>query len=320
MFDIVCVGFTCLDIPVLGDLSASIFDIDSTHVDKISMAAGGDAVNEAVTSASLGMNTAIVSYVGNDHGGKVLLDALHSKNVDTTGVEVFEGMSSQTAIPLIDKAGERHFLFNSGCSPLFTGLNVDYNKYYDTKILTIGSFFVAEKFDKEGVPVILRGAKERGVITVADTCCDVMGLGIENIRGVLPYLDYFMPSYEEAVALAGVEDYAEIAKFFMDLGAKNIVLKLGSKGSFVKTATEEFTTPAFLDVDVIDTTGCGDNFVAGFCCGLFHELPLRDCALFASATAGINAGFIGGSGGLQAIDEVVEFLDNRGIVIEGLKK
>lgn len=320
MFDIVCVGFTCLDIPVLGDITPGIFEVDSTHVDKISMAAGGDAVNEVITCSSLGLNAAIVSYVGSDHGGRVLVDALNNKGVDTSGIEIFEGYASQTAIPLIDKTGERHFLFNSGCSSEFTGLNVDYNKYYQTKILTIASFFVAKKFDQIGVPQILRGAKEHNVLTVADTCCDVMGLGIDNIKDVLPYIDFFMPSYEEAAFLTGEKENVKIAEYFLKLGAKNVVLKLGAAGCFVKTATEEFAVPAFLDTKVVDTTGCGDNFVAGFCCGLYHELPLRDCAVFASATAAINAGFIGGSGGLGAIEEVLEFLGARGITIAGLRE
>ena len=315
MYDIVCVGFTCLDIPVLGDIGKSVFDIDSTHVDKISMTAGGDAVNEVITAASLGLKTAIISYVGSDHGGKVLTDALKSKNVDVSGIEIFEGEQSQTAIPLIDKSGERHFLFNCGCSPKFTGLNVDYEKYYQTKLLNIASFFVAEKFDREGVPKILQGAKERGVITVADTCCDTMGLGIDNIALALQYVDYFMPSYDEAVGFSGYTEYDKIADFLFSYGVKNVVLKLGSEGCYVKTEKEEFVVPAFSDCPILDTTGCGDNFVAGFSYGLVRDMPLRETAVFANAVASLNAAFVGGSGGLKSIEEVKYFLAERGIGI-----
>ncbi len=318
VYDIVCVGFTCLDIPVVGDIGKKVFDIDSTHVDSISMTPGGDAVNESVTCSSLGLNTAIVSYVGSDNGGQVIIEALKAKGVDTSGIEIFEGETSQTAIPLIDRSGERHFLFNCGCSPLFTGLNVDLEQYYQTKVMSIASFYVAKRFDKEGAPVILKGAKEHGVITVADTCSDVMGLGIENVREALPYIDYFMPSLDEAEALSGKTEYRDIAGVFMDMGAKNVVLKLGSKGSYIRSADEEVLTPAFLDTKVIDTTGCGDNFVAGFSYGISKGLSMQECAQFAGAVAGINAGFIGGCGGLKSITEVKEFLAARGISITGL--
>ena len=318
MFDIVCVGFTCLDIPVVGDIGKGVFDVDSTHVDSISMTPGGDAVNESVTCASLGLKTAIVSYVGDDNGGRVIIDALSSKGVDTSGIEIFSNESTQTAVPLIDKTGQRHFLFNSGCSPLFSGLNTDFTDYYSAKVLTIGSFYVAKLFDEHGAPVILKGAKEHGVITVADTCSDVMGLGLKNLAKALPYLDYFMPSLDEAQDLTGKTGYSEIAEVFLEMGAKNIVLKLGAEGSFIKNSEGEITVPAFCDIDVIDTTGCGDNFVAGFSYGLCKGFSLKECAQFASAVAGINAGFIGGCGGLKSITEVEDFLAERGVEIAKL--
>ncbi len=161
MYDIVCVGFTCLDVPVVGDIGKGVFEVDSTHVDKISMSAGGDAVNEVITAASLGMKAALVSYVGGDNNGKIILDTLEAKGVDILGIEVFENESTQTAVPLIDQTGQRHFLFNSGCSPLYTGLNIDYKPFLNTKVMTIGSFYVAIKFDEIGAPVILQEAKEK---------------------------------------------------------------------------------------------------------------------------------------------------------------
>ena len=318
MYDIVCVGFTCLDIPVVGDLGKQVFDIDSTHVESISMTPGGDAVNEAVTCASLGLRTAIFSYVGSDNGGRVIIDALNARNVDTSGIEIFEDSTTQTAVPLIDSTGQRHFLFNSGCSPQYTGLNIDFTPYYQAKVMTVGSFYVAKKFDTEGAPVLLKNAKGHGMITITDTCSDTMGLGLEHIAPCLPYIDYFVPSLEEAELLTGKKDYAEIAKVFMDMGAKNVVLKLGADGSYIHTSEESCIVPAFNDIKVIDTTGCGDNFIAGFSYGIYHDFSLRECAQFASAVAGINAGFVGGCGGLKSISEVKEFLKKRGIIIDKL--
>ena len=318
MYDIVCVGFTCLDVPVVGDLGKQVFDVDSTHVDSISMTPGGDAVNEAVTCASLGLRTAIFSYVGSDHGGRVIIDALNDRNVDTSGIEIFEGESTQTAVPLIDSTGQRHFLFNCGCSPKYTGLNIDFTPYYQAKVMTLGSFYVAKKFDITGAPTLLRNAKEHGMITVTDTCNDTMGLGLSNLAPSMPYIDYFVPSLDEAEQLTGKKDYAEIAAVFMEMGAKNVVLKLGADGSYIHTQEEAFTVPAFNDIKVIDTTGCGDNFVAGFSYGIYHDFSMRECAQFASAVAGINAGFVGGCGGLKSISEVKDFLKKRNITIDKL--
>ena len=313
-YDLVCLGVTCFDI-LVQSVGPQVFDVDSTVVDTICTASGGDASNEAITAASLGMKTALVSCVGKDWQGEGLLSHFERRGVDTSGIEIIDQANSVTAIALIGDSGQRNFIFSRGCAAEYDGLNADWDTFLRTKILSIGSFFVMSELDRYGAEIILKKAKDRGVITVADATCDTLGVGLPGIQGALQHLDFFMPSLEEAEALTGQKAYSDMAKTLMDYGVDTVVIKLGPEGCYIHDGRNAETIPAFRDQRIVDTTGCGDSFVSGFNYGLLHKYSLHDCGVIANAVAVINAGYIGASGHIESIERIKEFLEAHNIDI-----
>ena len=97
----------------------------------------------------------------------------------------------------------------------------------------------------------MKEAKERGCITT----WDLIGATEETIaivKPLLPHIDYFMPSIEEASIMCGLSQPEDVAKFYLDGGVKNCVLTMGGEGSLFMNNKEKIITPAF-DIEVVDT-------------------------------------------------------------------
>ena len=122
-----------------------------------------------------------------------------------------------------------------------------------------------------------------------------------------------MPSMEEAEYLASVSSTsslsspAELAAFFMDMGATSCIFKWGEKGSYIKTPDTELRVPAF-KVKVSDTTGCGDSYCGGFIAGLSMGYDLEQACQLATATSGLVATGLGSDAGVVDLDNTLAFM------------
>ena len=95
--------------------------------------------------------------------------------------------------------------------------------------------------------------------------------------------------------------------------------KLGAKGCLIKSQSERLLLPGF-PVHAIDTTGAGDNFVAGFLAGLSRGLSLTECGLLANAAGAIATTQLGATSAAAGIGGVVEFLKSAGKNIDGVQE
>ena len=124
----------------------------------------------------------------------------------------------------------------------------------------------------------LKFAKEHGVVTTFDQVAFPCPNLKEIVTVCMPYTDYFMPGFEEAIMMCGMEDRREVIKFFLDAGAKHTVFKMGGEGSSIAYMEDgqlhESRVPA-LKAPIVDSTGCGDAYCAGFIMGLSMGLSNR---------------------------------------------
>ena len=165
--------------------------------------------------------------------------------------------------------------------------------------------FVMPKLDGEPTARILRHAKDAGVMTSLDTVWDTTGNWLKTLEPCLPHVDVFLPSIEEAKQLTGLDSPPEIAKFLMDYGIQIVGLKMGKRGSYVRTVTEEIYAPSY-EVDVVDATGAGDAYVAGFLAGIVMGWDLKRTIELASAAGAACVTAIGTTAGIKNIEETVE--------------
>jgi sugar/nucleoside kinase (ribokinase family) len=99
----------------------------------------------------------------------------------------------------------------------------------------------------------------------------------------------------------------------MDMGATTCIFKSGEKGSHIKTPDTELRIPAF-NVNVSDTTGCGDSYCGGFIAGLAMGYDLEQACQLATATAGLVATGLGSDAGVVDLDSTLAFMKSANIL------
>lgn len=305
-FDVVCVGLAVGNV-VVRPVPETILQVDTTQVEEIAMMGGGDAFNQACVLSALGNRTALVSRMADDESGRMMKAALTQRGIDTSLISTDETDGTSTCIVLIKKDGQRSFCTYKGCLKTFGAGDIDMSCVKRARVVSIGGLFALPSFDTQTSVALFRAAKQAGAITVADTKYDAFHIGLAGIGELLAYTDYFFPSYDEAAALSGLREPARIAAFFRARGAKHVGIKLGGDGCWLNCDSFVGSVPAFA-ARVVDTTGAGDNFMAGLIHGILRGWSFRDCALFANAAGALAVTRLGATSGLEYLAPIQEFL------------
>lgn len=309
---VACVGLTILDIlgrpveriPPGGGLE---------FIDEIRLTVAGTAAGTVIDMAKLGVDSMLVGAVGDDEKGRFVLDTLRGFGVDVSAMQTVPGVPTSATILNVRPNGDRPALHQRGASDHFTLTDRLLQDIADCQIVHVGGNGLLRRFDGAPTAQLLAAAKAAG----ATTTYDLLAPGPEvlaDLESYLPNIDYFMPAMEEAAEICGLSDPDAIADFFLDRGAGACVFKWGAKGSFFATRSERQRIPA-LKIDVVDTTGCGDSYCAGFVSGLIDGLaPLDACARGTAAAALVATG-LGSDAGivdlahLEAFRQSAETLD-----------
>ncbi len=302
--EVLVIGAAIVDIP-LQPVSKNIFEIESCPLNRIAMTIGGDAINEATIITRLGHPTMLMSMVGNDVPGKFVMEHCQDNNIDITKLKVRDEIDTSINIGLVTEDGERTFVTNRNGSLWKLDFDdLDTSVFDQVRLLSFASFFNNPMLQGKPLVELFKKAKEYGLIICADMVKSRFGEGLEAIQEALGYVDYFFPNYDEACLMTGKTEVSEIADVFLDCGVKNIIVKVGKKGSFIKNKDEQFLVPGYPDSNCIDTIGAGDNFASGFIAALLEGKGLKECAMFANAVASISVESLGATTGVQSREQV----------------
>jgi len=308
MFDVTCVGILVADaiaktvdeLPGRGKLAL---------VDRLQLFTGGCAVNSGIALARIGLNVAIIGKIGDDGFGKFIYNSLKDENVNVDGLVVDPKSSTSASVVLVDSGGERSFLHSLGANAEFTDSDVDYSIIENSRIVFVAGTMLMPNFDGEPCARVLKRSKEMGKITALDTAWDSKGRWMKVLEPCMKYIDYFMPSYEEAVQLSGKEKPEDIADVFLSMGVKTAVVKLGKDGCFIKdSGGEKHSIPTYEDIKPVDTTGAGDSFAAGFLTGIAKGWSLYECGKFANAVGTHCVMAVGATTGIKSLEEIKAFM------------
>ena len=274
--DIICIGMALVDSIIKGfdphPVSASGYRAASG-----SLNVGGEAVNEAMAAAKLGLETGILCSLGEDDAGDMIIGALRRCGVDTA--RVLRSSEHQTPV-----------------TTMFV------------HALILGSLFRAPFDDPAVVLTVLRAAKEAGQLVFADTKMpNFRFLTLDDLGDSLPLIDYITPNEDEARYYSGKETPEEMADAFLSRGVRNVIIKLGSRGCFFKNREGSFSLPA-CEIRAVDATGAGDNFVAGFASEILRGASNADALRFANACGAICTTAVGAGTALRDREQVLRFL------------
>ncbi len=304
--DVLCLGIFVVDViarpidkfPEKGKLE--LFDELELHT-------GGCANNTAIGLAKLGISVGGMGKIGQDGFGDFVLRALDENGVDTRGMVRDANANTSFTFVMVASDGERTFFHYMGANAALSATDIRLELIKECKILHIAGSLLMPKFDGEPTAHLLRQAKAAGVTTSLDTVWDATGNWLKTLEPCLPYVDIFLPSIEEAKQLTGLDSPPEIAKFLMDYGIQTVGLKMGERGSYVRTKDEELYVPAY-QVNVVDATGAGDAYVAGFLAGTVMGWDMKRTIELAAATGAACVTAMGTTTGIQNLEETLKFI------------
>ena len=279
--DILSIGLIVSDIIVKG-VSRDIFDRDSCYCEPVKIACGGDAFNVAYNASKLGAKVALVGCVGGDIWGNHITQQLIDAGINTDGIVTRNQLNTATSVVLVEPNGMRHFAYNPGANDTLEVSCADKSLIERCKVLHIGSALALPALEND-LPELFRNAKASGKIITMDVTHDVDNIWLNKIEKALVFVDIFMPSLDEAVLICGTDDPSECVKIFHDLGVKKVIIKMGENGC----CASDFTAIRYFDsykANVVDTTGAGDSFVAGFLTAY-----LKNYDFFNSVDVGLRA-------------------------------
>ncbi|MEA4823927.1 MAG: carbohydrate kinase family protein [Clostridiaceae bacterium] len=311
MYDVVSVGILvadCIAKPIRKMPDRGKLEL----VDKISLHTGGNAATCAINVAKLGLKSAILGKIGGDGFGDFMDGALKKQGVETSGLRVDPDATTSSSLVMVGADGERSFLHSTGANAEFVESDINYDIVSKTGHVFVTGGLLMPKFDGTECAKFLKKCKEMGKTTAYDVCWDSTGRWMELVGPSMPYIDYFMPSIEEAIELSGgLTDPDEIADKFLSMGPHTIVLKVGKKGCFVKTKKgERLEVPTYSRIKAFDTTGAGDSFCSGFLTGLSQGWSLERCAKFANAVGTHCVMAAGASTGIKPMKDILQFMED----------
>ena len=254
----------------------------------------------------------MVGKIGNDMFGNYLKSVLESKDVDISGLKIDNDIQTSVSAVIVDGDGERSFLHCCGTNNVFSIKDVDWSVIESADLVFVTGTFIMDSFDGAETTEFLKKCKEMGKTTFLDVCWDAHGRWGKLLDDSMPYIDYFMPSIDEAKCIANEDEVDKMANVFFKKGVGNVVIKMGSKGCYVqqKDDAEGKIYPCY-KVKSVDTIGAGDSFCSGFLAAYARGKSLDFCAQFANAVAAHCVMDKGATAGIKTYDEIIKFIDEN---------
>ncbi|KAJ8767814.1 hypothetical protein K2173_020754 [Erythroxylum novogranatense] len=270
--------------------------------------AGGKGANQAVCSGKLSYPTYFVGQVGEDAYGNLILDALKNGGVCVDNVRNVHGVPTGHAVVMLQSDGQNSIIIVGGAN--MSGWPERLSDE-DLKIVKNAGIVLLQREIPDSVNIqVAKAAKSAGVMVILDAG----GMDAPLPEELLNAVDMFSPNETELGRITGMptEGYEQISQAALKchkMGVKQVLVKLGSKGSalFVE-GNNPINQPIIPAPRVVDTTGAGDTFTAAFAVALMEGKPIKDCMRFAAAAASLCIRVKGAIPGMPDRSSVVDLL------------
>ena len=304
MINVIVCGSCVIDLPCLPvDLGAALGTERTVAIDPIAPSCGGITCNVGIALQRLGMNSGVLSMVGDDLWGSIVRQQLATEGVAHDLLRTHPTAPTTAVAVLVDAAGGRSFLApgeRTATKSIDAGfLREHHREIASARWFVLGYFGRMPSLEPE-LAGVLQELRAAGVQIVMDAAGE--GGDWDTLAEALPHLDVFVPSLREARGHTGLDDPERILQRYREAGAPGVIgVKLGADGALLGDARSgELLRVAALvpPGEVIDSTGAGDAFIAGLITGLDRGLSLAEAGRLAAA-AGACA--VTGRGGFSGV-------------------
>ena len=294
------IGFGALNVDRLCHVGKIARGGEESFVLTMDEAPGGSAANTIVGLARLGAKTGFIGKVANDHEGRMLLDDFKHEGVNTDGIAISQQGHSGNVTAYVDKTGERALYVHPSVNDTlsFEDINVEYAgcaRFLHLASMDDKPFQVQKKLIKMLPNVHI--SLDPGQIYARK--------GLSALLPMLKRCSIFMPSENELKMLTG-RHFREGAQMLLDQGPDVVAVKLGRRGCYITNGAEKYLIEPF-DAKVVDKTGAGDAFCAGFLYGQVEGKDLYECGRLGNFVASRCISKVGARAGLPRASELRNF-------------
>jgi ribokinase len=266
------VGFGGLNVDKLFKVNKIAKAEEESFIIDYEEACGGSAANTIVGLARLGCKVGFIGKVADDREGKMLVEDFCREGVDTKGIIHSKHDRSGAVMGFVDEKGDRALYVDPGVNDTieFNEINKEYA--FQTRFLHLTSFvgeksFQTQKKLVEMLPKNVKLSLDPGELYARKSVA---------LESIIRKTFVLMPNLNELELLTKKADYRKGADVLLKKGMEIVAVKLGAKGCYVTDGRESHNVEPF-KVKVVDTTGAGDAFCAGFLYGLISGKSLYEC-------------------------------------------
>ncbi|MCS7096098.1 MAG: carbohydrate kinase family protein [Nitrososphaerota archaeon] len=294
------VGFGALNVDKLYRVNKIAGPEEESFISGYEEACGGSAANTIVGLARLGCLVGFIGKVSRDREGEMLVTEFRREGVDTGGIIWAESGRSGSVLGFIDEKGERALYVDPGVNDTIEFNEISSEYAFQAEFIHLSSFagekpFMAQKRLLQALPCNIKVSLDPGELYARK--------GLNGLKDIISRAYVIMPNARELTLLTGERGYVEGAAELIKAGAKIVAVKLGSAGCYVTDGKRGFHVEAF-KVPVVDTTGAGDAFCAGFLFGLIHGKSLYECGRIGNFVASKCITRIGARAGLPRLEDL----------------
>jgi sugar/nucleoside kinase (ribokinase family) len=297
--DLIVLGDCNPDLLLRGNVVPAFGQVEQI-VDEASFEIGGSGAIVAAGAARLGLRCGLVSVVGDDALGRLQLDALSQRGVDVSTVVVDKSLSTGLTV-ILSRGDDRAILTFVGAIDGLDARLIDTAVLRSARHVHISSYYLQRKLRATLEP-LLGAVREGGASVSLDPNWDPDETWDGGLLALLPLLDYLFVNEQEARLIGREDDPVDAARTLASKGP-TVVVKLGALGGLLVSGADMIRAPA-LSRAVVDTSGAGDSFDAGFLCGLLAGWEPARCLELACVCGSLSVS-LAGLDGQPTLDEAL---------------
>lgn len=263
------------------------------------ISAGGSASNYAVALSRLNIKSGFIGRVGNDEFGDFIRKEFMKDDVDVSRLKIDGQRPTGKVFIIVTKDGGRRMIAFRGANAYISRQDLD--EKYMSKAKVIHAASIKIELAREIAKIV---SKYNIIFSYDPGSCGCK-YGLRELANILKNVKILYLNLKELEYLTGCKD-PESASALLKYGPQLVVVKMGSKGSYIVLTNARIHIPPYKPKEVVDTTGAGDVFAAALTAALLKGYSLWDSALFASVAAGLKVGRKGARNGIPYYHEVLE--------------
>ena len=296
--DVLVVGDANPDLLLRGDVRPRFGQVEQL-LTAADLVLGGSASITAAGCARLGLRTGLFTAIGNDVFGEVTRGWLRERGVQLREVVADPGTPTGISV-ILSEVDDKAILTLPGTIPALRPEDITDEHLSGVRHLHVASLYLQPHL-AHGLAGVFARARSAGLTTSLDTNWDPTERW-ESIADILAHTDVFLPNAAELRAVTGERDVAAAAKKLLSTGT-TVVMKDGARGARAWWPTGECTA-AGRTVDVVDTTGAGDSFNAGFLAARLGGRPMEEAVAWAAVAGSLSTRAAGGTAAQATPEEI----------------